>query len=237
MLSGFALEDAFVSGVVSDLVEPLAAAKAEMGFFSGTFSSAKALCVLALCFLLGFERAAATDFAVGGKSGWSIPTGSERESFSQWAERLRFHVGDAVLFKYPANQDSVLLVSRDAFQNCNTTSPAATYNDGNTAFKFPRPGPYYFISGAQGHCEKGQKLVVVVMTHRGHRAPAEAPALGSSPAFSPATVPGDEISPALSPLGAPAVAPSSGNAAHRILSLAPLAVALVISAAGFWALL
>jgi hypothetical protein len=225
----------FISGVASDLVEHLAAAVAEMGFFSG-----KALFVLALCSLLGFEMAAATDFIVGGQGGWSIPTGSERESLSQWAERLRFHVGDALLFKYPANQDSVLLVSRDAFQNCNTTNPAATYNDGNTAFKFPRPGPYYFISGAQGHCEKGQKLVVVVMTHRGRRsngAPAEAPALGSSPAFSPATVPGDEVSPALSPLGAPAVAPSSGDAAPQILSLAPLAVALLVSAAGFWTVL
>lgn len=216
-----------------------AAAVAEMAFYSGRLSSGEALCVLALCFLLGLQMAAGSDFIVGGNNGWVVPTGSERESFNQWAERLRFHVGDTLLFKYSANQDSVLLVSRDAFQSCNTTSPAASYNDGNTAFKFPRPGPYYFISGAQGHCEKGQKLVVVVMTHRGRHsngAPAEAPALGSSPAISPAAVLGDEGSPASSPLGAPAVAPASGDSAPLVLSLAPLAVALV-SVAGFWALL
>lgn len=209
-----------------------------MAFFSGRFNSGEALSVWALCVVLGLQMVAGTDFIVGGKNGWAIPTGSERETLNQWAERLRFHVSDTLLFKYTANQDSVLLVTQDAFQSCNTTNPAASYNDGNTAFKFPRPGPYYFISGAQGHCEKGQKLVVVVMSHRrSNGAPAEAPVLGSLPAFSPLSEPADEFSPSSSPLGAPAVAPASGDSAPLVISLtAPLAVALV-SVAGFWALL
>jgi len=185
-----------------------------------------------MCFLLGLQMAAGTDFTVGSKNGWVVPTGSESMTFNQWAEKIRFHVGDALLFKYVANQDSVLLVTRDAFQTCNTTNPAASYNDGNTSFKFPRPGPYYFISGAQGHCEKGQKIVVVVMSHRrggSNLAPAEAPTLGSSPTFTPP----DEGSPAISPLAAPAVAPASGDSAPLVLSFAPLAVAMV----GFWTLL
>ncbi len=90
----------------------------------------------------------------------------------------------------------MLQVSKKDYDSCNTSSPIAVYKDGNTKVKLDRSGPFYFISGAEGHCEKGQKLVTVV--------------LSSGRGFF-------NISPAPSPVefGGPAVAPTSGGASLR----------------------
>uniref|UniRef100_A0A0C9RRZ7 TSA: Wollemia nobilis Ref_Wollemi_Transcript_15935_939 transcribed RNA sequence n=1 Tax=Wollemia nobilis TaxID=56998 RepID=A0A0C9RRZ7_9CONI len=201
-----------------------------MACFSGKQRSEAALCMWAVGFMLSIYIVAGREFTVGGKNGWATPTGAEPESYNQWADRLRFHVGDTLVFKYPAKQDSVLVVTPEAFQKCNTSSPAASYDDGNTVFKFPKSGPFYFVSGSEGHCEKGQKLVVVVMTSGGRsRGAASAPAVApvvASPALSPAvTVPADD-GPAMSPFGSPAVAPTSG-AARCIVAAATLLFSLV----------
>ncbi|KAE8672060.1 nuclear nucleic acid-binding protein C1D [Hibiscus syriacus] len=49
-------------------------------------------------------------------------------------------------------------------------------------------GPFYFISGAKGHCEQGQKLVVVVLSPRHSYT-------GISPAPSPAEIEGPAVAP------------------------------------------
>ena len=92
------------------------------------------------------------------------------------------------VFSYEAGKDSVLQVTREAYEKCNTTSPKASYTDGNTKVKLEQPGPVYFISGTKGHCQKGQKLRLVVVTPR------------------------SSLSPAPSPSDGPAVAPTSGAA-------------------------
>ncbi|KAF8055970.1 hypothetical protein N665_1279s0004 [Sinapis alba] len=131
----------------------------------------------------------ANEVTVGGKLGdWKIPPSSSY-SFNEWAQKARFKVGDTLVFSYEAGKDSVLQVTREAYEKCNTTSPKASYTDGNTKVKLEQPGPVYFISGKEGHCQKGQKLRLVVVTPR-------------SSAFSPAPSPSD----------GPAVAPSSGAA-------------------------
>ncbi|CAN6819491.1 unnamed protein product [Brassica oleracea var. botrytis] len=131
----------------------------------------------------------ANEVTVGGKSGdWKIPPSSSY-SFNEWAQMARFKVGDILVFSYEAGKDSVLQVTRESYEKCNTTSPKASYNDGNTKVKLEQPGPVYFISGKEGHCQKGQKLRLVVVSPR-------------SSAFSPAPSPPD----------GPAVAPSSGAA-------------------------
>lgn len=70
------------------------------------------------------------------------------------------------MFKYQASSDSVLQVTKQGFDNCNTNSPIAKYTDGNTEFKLTKSGPYYFISGNKDNCNKNEKLVVVVMADR-----------------------------------------------------------------------
>ncbi|KAK9275149.1 hypothetical protein L1049_022408 [Liquidambar formosana] len=96
-----------------------------------------------------------------------------------------------MVWNYDPKKDSVLQVSKIDYEKCNTSSPIAEHNDGNTKVKLDRSGPFYFISGTQGNCEKGQKLITVVLSSsRGF--------VGISPAPSPVEFDG------------PAVAPTSG---------------------------
>ncbi|GLU01237.1 hypothetical protein SLE2022_185500 [Rubroshorea leprosula] len=139
-----------------------------------------------LSLLLSFTEAG--EILVGGKAdAWKIPS-SESDSLNKWAGSSRFRIGDYLVWKYDGGQDSVLQVTKEAYQSCNTTDPVAEYKDGNTKVKLERPGPFYFISGAKGHCEQGQKLIVVVLTPR-HRytaiSPAPAPAEFEGPAIAP----------------------------------------------------
>jgi hypothetical protein len=94
------------------------------------------------------------------------------------------------VWTYDPKKDSVLQVIKKDYETCNTSSPLVTYKDGNTKVKLDKSGPYYFISGADGHCEQGQKLITVVMSMRSHF-------MGISPAPSPVE------------FGGPAVAPTS----------------------------
>jgi hypothetical protein len=86
-------------------------------------------------------------------------------------------------FKY-AN-DSVLLVDRAAFDACNPKEPVSSFADGATTFRLDRPGFFCFISGAPGHCEEGQRLVVRVMVHSATPAPGPAAAQGPAAAAAP----------------------------------------------------
>ncbi|CAA2966616.1 CT099 [Olea europaea subsp. europaea] len=92
--------------------------------------------------------------------------------------------------------DSVLEVEKDDFDNCNTSNPKTKMEDGNSIFKFDRSGPFYFITGNKTNCDKGQKLIVVVLAGR---TPPLAPVAKppgaspphrsfSSPAFTPSIV-------------------------------------------------
>ncbi|KAJ4890643.1 Early nodulin-like protein 1 [Raphanus sativus] len=118
--------------------------------------------------------AAANEVTVGGKSGeWKIPPSSSN-SFTEWAQKARFKAGDFIVFRYQAGKDSVLQVTQEAYKSCSTTNPLANYTDGETKVKLDRSGPFYFISGVDGHCEKGQKVSLVVVSPR-HKAISPAP--------------------------------------------------------------
>lgn len=82
----------------------------------------------------------------------------------------------------------MLQVSKKDYETCNTSSPIAAHKDGNTKVKLERSGAYYFISGAEGHCQKGQKLIVVVMSARSQF-------MGVSPAPSPMEFEGPAVAP------------------------------------------
>ncbi|KAK7383389.1 hypothetical protein VNO78_29068 [Psophocarpus tetragonolobus] len=160
---------------------------------------------LFLLFLL-FGSSVAMEILVGGKTdAWNIPT-SDPNSLNQWSAKARFQVGDYLVWKYDASKDSVLQVSKEDYGNCSISNPIKEYNDGTTKVKLDRSGPFYFISGAKGHCEKGQKLVVVVITPRRRSST-------SSTAPSPSPSPSPSSAPSSAEFDAPAVAPtSSANA-------------------------
>nr|GLL16649.1 early nodulin-like protein 3 [Ipomoea trifida] len=158
------------------------------GFSSSSYSVA-----VLLLFFLFISFTEARDHLVGGKSdAWKIPS-SPSDSLNNWAEKTRFLPGDSLVWKYDGKTDAVLEVSKRDYVTCNTSMPIGAHNDGDTKIVLERSGPYYFISGAEGHCQKGQKLIVVVMSEKHTRKFLEAAA--PSPA--------DEVE-------APAVAPTSG---------------------------
>ncbi|KAF5749508.1 putative Early nodulin-like protein 15 [Tripterygium wilfordii] len=140
------------------------------------------------------------DILIGGKSnGWKIPS-SESDSLNKWAQASRFQIGDSLVWNYDQSKDSVLQVSKKDYETCNTSNPLAAFKDGNTKVKLERSGAYYFISGAEGHCEEGQKLIIVVLSSRPGRF------IAMSPAPSPVEFEGP---------AAAAVAPTSDSATLR----------------------
>lgn len=110
------------------------------------------------------------------------------------------------VFRYEAGKDSVLQVTREAYEKCNTTSPKASFTDGNTKVKLEQAGPVYFISGTEGHCQKGQKLRLVVVTPR-------------NSAFSPAPSPSEFDGPAVAPTSASAKLTGGFSALGLVLAL------------------
>lgn len=65
-------------------------------------------------------------------------------------------------FKY--KKDSVMEVNETEYKKCNSTHPYLFSNTGNSIIKLDRSGLFYFISGASGHCEKGQRMIVKVLS-------------------------------------------------------------------------
>ncbi|KAK1305259.1 Early nodulin-like protein 3 [Acorus calamus] len=106
-------------------------------------------------------------FKVGGSMGWTTPSDPNMMPFNQWAEKNRFKIGDSLLFVYDSNKDSVLQVTKDDYDSCNTASPITTFkNDGNTVFTFSQSGPFYFISGTHDNCLMNEKMIIVVLSDR-----------------------------------------------------------------------
>ncbi|KAL1315304.1 hypothetical protein AAHE18_16G248900 [Arachis hypogaea] len=154
---------------------------------AGCLRASSATCILVLFVVFGISYAA-KDILVGGKvDAWKVPS-SPSDSLNKWAERARFQVGDRLVWKYDGGKDSVLEVNKEDYGNCNTSNPIKKFNGGNTKVELDHPGPFYFISGAKGSCEQGEKLHVVVITPRGFEddhtpAPAVAPSSGGANAL------------------------------------------------------
>ncbi|XP_015584095.1 mavicyanin-like [Ricinus communis] len=101
-----------------------------------------------------------TQFLVGGDNGWTLPK-KDDPMFNDWASRNRFKVNDTVYFKY--EKDSVMVVTEEEYKKCRSAHPIFFSNNGDTVFMFDRPGLFYFISGVNGHCERGQKMIIKVL--------------------------------------------------------------------------
>ncbi|WVZ77793.1 hypothetical protein U9M48_025615 [Paspalum notatum var. saurae] len=177
-------------------------------------------CVLGLaCFVVAVAAAGATQFTVGGANGWSVPAAGA-EPFNTWAEKIRFQIGDSLLFVYPKDQDSVLLVEPADYNACNTSSYVKKFDDGDTVFTLDRSGPLFFISGVEANCRANEKLIVMVLASTGGgngtgsgrgapapSAPAPPPASPSSPPPASPTAPPPSSPTAASPPPAATSAP------------------------------
>ncbi|KAJ0504035.1 putative Phytocyanin domain, cupredoxin [Helianthus annuus] len=143
-------------------------------------------------FSLNFDTYEAREFVVGGKeNSWRIPTSAD--TLNVWAQHERFKIGDSLVFKYDSKNDSVLRVEEGDYKKCIKAKPIEEYHDGNTTININESGAFFFISGADGHCEKGEKVEIRVLSHK-HSSPPPSQAPKSSPA-----TPTPPVTPAESP--------------------------------------
>lgn len=110
----------------------------------------------------------------------------------------------------------MLEVTENDYKICNKSKPLRSFNDGKTKIELSRSGPFYFVSGADGHCEKGQKVEIKVLSAK-HSTPHHAisPSPAPSPFYAHARAP------------APAPAKSAATAGGRGRAVAVVAAALV----------
>lgn len=112
---------------------------------------------------------ASSQYEVGESEGWAIPPSDDEGFYNEWASKQRFQVGDSVVFTY--KKDSVMVVTDDDYNRCNSSHPVFFSNNGNTVYELDRAGPFYFISGVSGHCKEGQKMIIKVMGHDASKSP------------------------------------------------------------------
>ncbi|KAL1561832.1 mavicyanin-like [Salvia divinorum] len=132
---------------------------------------------------------------VGESAGWTTIANVD---YKQWAISKSFQLGDIIVFEYNSQFHNVMRVTHAEYKSCNVSSPVTTHTSGNDSIVIDTHGHHFFVCGAPGHCQAGQKVDINVP-----RAPSVAPGpLGSASPSASATP-----APPLAP-GAPA--PSSG---------------------------
>ncbi|KAK1414021.1 hypothetical protein QVD17_29758 [Tagetes erecta] len=174
---------------------------------------------ISVLFSLHFDAYEAREFVVGGKENpWSIP--ASPNTLNSWAEKERFKIGDSLVFKYDSKTDSVLRVEEGDYKKCNKAKPINEYHDGNTMFKINESGSFFFISGADGHCEKGEKLEIRVLSHK-HSSPPPS----QSPKNSPNAA---TISP---PVSSPTTSASAAGSSVKSVAISTIVVAILVGVA------
>ncbi|XP_040376255.1 early nodulin-like protein 1 [Oryza brachyantha] len=154
--------------------------------------------------------AAATQYKVGGDGGWGVP-GAGAESYNTWAEKTSFQIGDQLLFVYPKDKDSVLLVEPADYNACNTASYDKKFADGSTTVTLDRAGAFFFISGVDANCRANEKLIVMVANTTAAPPPSSS---SSSPPSSPSSgAAGGAPAAGQAPPNAPATPAASGGGA------------------------
>ncbi|KAI5071501.1 hypothetical protein GOP47_0013752 [Adiantum capillus-veneris] len=102
------------------------------------------------------EGVQATQYTVGGSSGWTLGV-----DYTTWASQSSFKTGDSLVFSY-GELHSVLQVSESDYKACITTNALSTGTGGNTVVKLENAQTYYFICGVASHCGSGMQLSVTV---------------------------------------------------------------------------
>ncbi|OIW20993.1 hypothetical protein TanjilG_27338 [Lupinus angustifolius] len=169
------------------------------------------LLVIPVLILSSLSQATATKYYVGGNEGWVL---KPNVSYNDWASKTRFKVNDTLYFKYQVGHDSVLVVTEEAYDTCNTSHPIHNMEKGDSETTLNKPGPFYFISGQVDHCKQGQKLAVVVISSP----PSSAP--------SPSNVPSTPGTHDHSENHAPAPAPTQSAASLTLSGSVGVAMAL-----------
>ncbi|OIT20363.1 PREDICTED: stellacyanin [Nicotiana attenuata] len=136
-------------------------------------------------FLLIQTKVLCYQYKVGDLSAWNVPSSANKDVYTKWSKNHVFKIGDSIMFLYPPSEDSVIQVTKQNYNSCNLKNPILYMNNGNSLFNITRPGEFYFTSGAEGHCEKSQKLHISIPGGNGTTYEEDSPAFAPS-ADSPA---------------------------------------------------
>ncbi|XP_009612880.1 blue copper protein-like [Nicotiana tomentosiformis] len=156
---------------------------------------------------------AAQTYTVGGNMGWNVPTTGGPNAYQTWANGKSFKVGDTLVFNFVNGRHNVAMVSKAAYDSCNTTSTINTINTGPARITLTNSGENYYMCTFPSHCSLGQKLAIKVT---GTSAAAPTPSIAATPSGStvPSAPSGD--SPVTSP------PPPSGSAPSLVLAALPV---------------
>ncbi|KAF0934006.1 hypothetical protein E2562_021064 [Oryza meyeriana var. granulata] len=183
---------------------------------AGWSPKASSRLLLLVAVLAAAAAAAGKRYRVGGPDGWVVPPPDDKELYYvRWASSMTFYIGDSIEFEY--KNDSVIMVTKAGYYHCNETAgidagDVPVPGDGVRVFILYTPGYTYFASADLDHCNKGQRLMINVLTD-------EPPAPAPSPSFpAPAQSPSSSTPP-LSP--SPAPAPSFSRSAQASSSSMP----------------
>ncbi|KAF0911472.1 hypothetical protein E2562_011124 [Oryza meyeriana var. granulata] len=136
---------------------------------------------MTMVILVGMASAATYNVGEPGGS-WDLST-----NYANWVANKKFHPGDQIVFKYPAQQHDVVEVSKAGYDSCSTSGAIATHRSGNDVIPLTSAGTRYFICGIPGHCTTtgtgGMKIQIDVV-QADSSAPAPPPA-ASGPSANP----------------------------------------------------
>ncbi|XP_074582521.1 blue copper protein 1b-like [Curcuma longa] len=121
--------------------------------------------------------ATATNFVVGDDAGWRPGF-----NYTSWAaaRTKELRVGDKLVFKYTAGFHNVIPVSGEEFRACKPNGGNKVLRSGRDVVPLKTPGRKWYMCGVADHCERGQKLAVVVLP-----APTSPPAPSPDPYSAP----------------------------------------------------
>ncbi|XP_022870795.1 early nodulin-like protein 1 [Olea europaea var. sylvestris] len=117
------------------------------------------------------------EFVVGCENNlWAVP--SSVDEFNKWAKKTHFQIGDSLVLKYNSKTHSVLEVNEEGYKISNNANLIKSHNDRETTISLEKSCLFFFISGAEEHCQKGQRLEVMVLSEKngfGHQSTAKEP--------------------------------------------------------------
>ncbi|KAL6497791.1 hypothetical protein OROHE_026941 [Orobanche hederae] len=132
-------------------------------------------CYCLIVFVWFHEVSDGAVYKVGDDAGWTI---IGNVNYRDWASNKTFQLGDIIIFEYNPQFHNVMQVTHPEYRTCNVSSPVSTLTTGNDTITIRTYGHHFYVCGAPGHCQLGQKVDINVV------AAATAPHVSISPSTS-----------------------------------------------------
>ncbi|KAF2310624.1 hypothetical protein GH714_015623 [Hevea brasiliensis] len=163
-------------------------------------------------------------YTVGDGLGWLVPPGGEF-AYMTWAYNKTFMVEDILVFNFVEGLQDVALVTKEAYETCNTSSTIQVWSTSPGKILINSTGDYFFTSTYPRHCILGQQLAIRVVSSSGTTDHGTAPSssIAGPPSSSSTGSPVTE-GPATSP--PPASSSSSRVIAGFFITLVSIAMAV-----------